>query len=100
MSAPGLQALHAGLAALGEAVGRDDLERADRILADYDLALRRYVEQAGTQAPLDGLRELLRLQNAVVADLRARRQRAADALRQDRQARCAQRAYASAGTAP
>ncbi|MCD9030429.1 hypothetical protein LDO32_01600 [Luteimonas sp. Y-2-2-4F] len=100
MSAPSLQSLHAGLGALGEAVGRDDLDGADRIMADYDLALRRYIEQAGMQAPLDGLRGLLRLQNAVVADLRERRQRAADALRRERRTRSAHRAYASGGTAP
>ena len=100
MSDPGLQHLRSELDALGAALDADDLAAADRVAAAYDSALRRYLEQRGSNAPVSALRELLQLQNELVARMRDQRDRVAGELRRMRKAGAASRAYATAGAQP
>lgn len=100
MSEPTLQQLHAELDALGGALDASDAGGADEIVRAYDRNLRRYVEQRGRAAPLEALRDLLRIQNGLLARMREQRGVLAGDLRRVRRSGAASRAYASAGTDP
>jgi len=84
-----LQALHAALAA-------DDDARAAELVLAHDHDLRNYLNQHGT-ADRPALADLLQRQGQAMADLRARREAAAHALREGRRSRQAARAYLRAG---
>lgn len=97
MKDPGLQLLYAGLDSLRAALDAEDLASADAVVAAYDQALRQYLEERGAAAPVAALRELLHIQNGLLAGMGERRDRVAGELRQARRAGEASRAYATTG---
>lgn len=94
---PGLTGLHAGLDTLGSALDDDDLAEAGEVMAAYDRSLRHYLEQRGREAPIDAIRELLRMQNDLLLRMASRRRGIAGELERVRRAGEASRAYAAAG---
>jgi len=97
MNDAGLQQLRAGLDALGAALDADDLAAADGMAADYDVALRRYLELRGQEAPVPALRELLGMQNELLGRMRGKRDGLGAKLRRMQKAGEASRAYAANG---
>lgn len=93
MSDPALQQLRAGLGSLEQALAQGDLAAAERSLAGYDRSLRQYLQERGRAAPVDALRDLLRLQGALIARMRRQRDGVAVELRKLRRAGSASRAY-------
>ena len=93
----GLAALHAGLGTLDAALDLDDLATASEAMAAYDRSLRAYIDQRGREAPVAGIRELLRLQNQVLLRMDGLRRDVAGELGRMRRAGQASRAYAEAG---
>lgn len=100
MSAPGHQALFDQLDALGSAIDGDAFDEAAGRMRDYDAALRGYIEATAGQAPVEVLRELLKLQNALLLHMRDRQAVIGDALRQAHRQDSASRAYATIEIAP
>lgn len=100
MDGSGLQHLHRALDRLSAAVDEDDLEAAERMMADYDGNLREYLQQQGPQAPLAPLRELLQMQEDVVRHMHLRQRTIGAELERMRKAGTASRAYAAGGTQP
>lgn len=94
------QGLHDQLDALGAAIEADAFDEAAQRMRDYDAALRAYIDATAGNAPVDALRELLKLQNALLLHMRERQTRIGDALRQVHRHDAASRAYATIEIAP
>ena len=92
--------LHDQLDALGAAIDADDFDAAAERMAIYDAALRRYIETTTPNTPVDVLRELLKMQNAVLLHMRERQTVIGDALREAHRQDTASRAYVTVETAP
>jgi hypothetical protein len=88
------------LEALGVALDAGELDTAAQRMTDYDVALRRYIETTGPDAPLDVLRDLLSIQNALLLRMRERQAVIGAALRQAHRQDSASRAYANVEVAP
>ncbi|MQP74792.1 hypothetical protein CQ393_02645 [Stenotrophomonas sp. MYb238] len=91
-----LQALHDDLEALRAAVEQEDHAEAERIASGHDRRLREFVDACGVQAAANGLRNLLALQQSLMADMLVRRDIAAARLRAGRQSVRAVHAYQQA----
>jgi len=89
------QDLYDRLEALGAAVDAGELDTAAQRMTDYDAALRSYIEATTPDTPLDVLRDLLAIQNALVLRMRERQTVIGDALRQAHRQDSASRAYAN-----
>lgn len=96
----GRDALHDQLDALGVAVEAGDMDAAAQCMTAYDAALRRYIEATAPHTPLDGLRELLALQNSLLLRMRERQAEIGALLRQTHRQGSASRAYANVELAP
>lgn len=92
-------ALESELAAIGAAVESGDVEDAAERMARYDTALRCYIETTTPHAPVDVLRELLRMQNAVLLQMRERQAAIGEILRQSQRQATAANAYSAAESA-
>ncbi|WP_393999830.1 hypothetical protein ACF3M1_08775 [Luteimonas sp. WGS1318] len=86
------------LDALGAAIDTDAFDDAAARMTAYDAALRHYIDSTAPNTPVDVLRELLKMQNAVLLHMRERQTVIGDALRQGHRQDAASRAYAE--TAP
>jgi len=95
-ASPELLHLQRQLHELRAALAGDDDARAAVLVHEHDRDLRQYVGQHGTAAR-DALSALLALQGTAMAEMRVRRDAAAAALRNDRRANHAARAYVRAG---
>ena len=91
-----LKALHDDLEALRVAVEQEDHAQAERIASGHDRRLREFVEACGAQSAANGLRNLLALQQSLMADMLVRRDIAAARLRAARQSVRAAHAYQQA----
>lgn len=89
----GLEALYEGLEALRIALGEENHELAQRIVAHHDLQVREYIAANGIEAQADPLRSLLEIQQSLTADMTERRDAAAAQLRAGRQSVRAAHAY-------
>lgn len=59
--------LHDDLVDLRDALDREDFQCAGDVLALHDRRMRQYIDTVGMQAPLQALRELLRLQHRLAS---------------------------------
>lgn len=100
MSAPGRAQLEAELDALGSAVGAGDISEAALRMNTYDSLLRDYIAATAPNTPVDALRELLGIQDALLLRMRERQNTIGAALRQVRRQDSASRAYATVEIAP
>lgn len=91
-----LEGLQQQLQALRAALAADDDAGAAELVSAHDVDLRRYLHTHGTAAR-PALADLLQQQNEAMADLRARRDAASQALRDGRRSSQAARAYLRAG---
>ena len=99
MSLPSLQDLHAGLDHLDGALAGDDILGAAEIMAAYDAQLRRYIEDGARSAPVEALRNLLQVQNDLLARMHDRKDLLCREARQTQRVGHASRAYAAVGVA-
>ncbi|WP_225763825.1 hypothetical protein [Stenotrophomonas sp. Marseille-Q4652] len=88
-----IESLYSDLEALRVAVETEDYELAEQLMHSHDRHLREYVHSQGVRAPLPALQGLLKLQQALMADMLVRRDIAAARLRAGRQSIRAARAY-------
>lgn len=93
-----LEALHADLDALKNAIEAEDHEGAEQIVANHDQRLRSYIQDNGTAVSADALQALLDQQHTVTERMRELRDQAAMHLRAERQSTRAASAYQQAGT--
>ncbi len=93
-----LDALHADLDALKNAIDAEDHARAEQIVAAHDQRLRGYIQDNGTSGAADALQALLEQQHALTERMRELRDDAAAHLRAERQSTRAANAYQQAGT--
>ncbi|HEX7991165.1 MAG TPA: hypothetical protein VF513_13515 [Stenotrophomonas sp.] len=93
-----LDALHADLDALKNAIDAEDHDGAEQIVAAHDTRLRSYIEANGTAGSADALQALLEQQHALASRMRELRDEAATHLRAERQTSRAVNAYQQAGT--
>ncbi|MEB1527980.1 hypothetical protein [Xanthomonas sp. WHRI 7945] len=93
-----LDALHAELQQLQQALDSDEHALAERLVAEHDQHLRHYLQQTGADVARDGLASLLTLQQAMIAQMCQARDEAGDWLRANRQSNNAARAYSQAGS--
>ena len=96
-----LDALHADLDALKNAIDAEDHARAEQIVAAHDQRLRGYIQDngaAGAAGAADALQALLEQQHALTERMRELRDDAAAHLRAERQSTRAANAYQQAGT--
>ncbi len=93
-----LQALHADLDALKNAINAEDHAAAEKIVASHDQRLRSYIQDNGAAGSADALQALLAQQHAVADRMRELRDEAALHLRAERQSTRAASAYLQAGT--
>lgn len=96
MTQTGHSALESGLAAISDAVEAGDVEEAAARMASYDSALRDYIESTAPHTPVEVLRELLRMQNAVLLQMRDRQAVIGEALRHAQRQVSAVSAYTAA----
>ena len=96
MTHSGHPALEAQLASIGGAVDAGEVEEAAARMAGYDSALRKYIETTAPHTPVEVLRELLRMQNALLLQMRDRQARIGEILRQTQRQATAANAYTSA----
>ena len=89
------QDLYDRLEALGVAVDTGELDTAASHMTDYDAALRSYIETTAPDTPLDVLRDLLAIQNALLLRMRERQTALGEAMRQAHRQDSASRAYAN-----
>lgn|GEM_PF-1646079 len=89
------QDLHDRLEALGVALDAGELDTAAQHMTDYDAALRCCIETTAPDTPLDVLRDLLAIQNALLLRMRERQTAIGDVLRQAQRQGSASRAYAN-----
>lgn len=94
------QDLYDQLDALGASIDTDDFDTAAQRMTAYDAALRDYIETTAPHTPVEVLRELLKMQNAVLLHMRERQAAVGDALRQVHRHDTASRAYANVEAAP
>ena len=66
-------------------------------MADYDRSLRAFLEERGSEAPVAGIRDLLRMQNQILLRMDTLRRGVAGELGRMRRAGTASRAYAGEG---
>ncbi len=88
-----IESLYSDLEALRVAVETEDHALAEQLMHSHDRHLREYVHAEGIRAPLPALQGLLKLQQALMADMLVRRDIAAARLRAGRQSIRAARAY-------
>lgn len=88
-----LEALYGSLEALRIALGEENHELAQRIVAHHDLQVREYVAANGIDAQAGPLRSLLEMQQTLTADMTDRRDAAAAQLRAGHQSVRAVNAY-------
>ncbi len=100
MNAPVEQDLTGRLDALGAAVDAGEFDEAAQRMADYDAALRQFIEATAPHTPVDALRRLLGLQNALLLRMRERQADIGEALRQVQRQDAASRAYATVEVGP
>ncbi len=93
-----LDALHADLDALKNAIDAEDHDRAEQIVAAHDQRLRTYIQDNGSTGSVVALQALLEQQQAVTERMRELRDQAAQHLRTERQSTRAASAYQQAGT--
>ena len=93
-----LDALHADLDALKNAIEAEDHAGAEQIVAAHDQRLRSYILDNGAAGSADALQALLQQQQAVSERMRTLRDEAALHLRSERQSNRAANAYQQAGT--
>ncbi len=93
-----LQALHADLDLIKNAIETEDHAATERIVAEHDARVREYLQAYGAAAAAPALQELLVQQQAVTERMRQLRDEAADHLRSERQSRRATNAYQQAGS--
>ncbi|AMJ56692.1 MULTISPECIES: hypothetical protein [Stenotrophomonas] len=93
-----LDALHADLDALKNAIDAEDHARAEQIVAAHDQRLRGYIQDNGAAGAADALQALLEQQHALTERMRELRDDAAAHLRAERQSTRAANAYQQAGT--
>ncbi len=89
----GLEALYDSLETLRIALGEEDHELAQRIVAHHDQQVREYIAANGGQAPASALRSLLEMQQSLTADMAELRDIAATHLRAGHQSVRAASAY-------
>lgn len=89
----GLEALYDSLETLRIALGEEDHELAQCIVAHHDQQVRDYIAANRGQAPAGALRSLLEMQQSLTADMAERRDAAAAQLRAGRQSVRAAQAY-------
>ena len=95
MTTPDLAQLHARLDALGVALDGDaDVDAAAGQMAAYHDQLQAYIAHVGPLAPVEALRGLLQLQNALLLRMHERKHTIGEALRRARRSESASRAYA------
>ena len=70
MNAATPAALHAHLLDLRDALDGEDYGSAGELLALHDRRMRQYIDTVGLQAPMQALRELLRMQHLLHEDPR------------------------------
>ncbi|MCD9087147.1 hypothetical protein [Stenotrophomonas sp. SY1] len=95
-----LQALHADLESLKNAIEGEDHDLAERIVSGHDQRLRDYIRDHGVQAEATALQGLLEQQQALTGRMRELRDEAAEHLRHERQSARAANAYQQAGARP
>jgi hypothetical protein len=88
-----LEALYSSLESLRIALGEEDHELAQRIVAHHDLQVREYIAANGGEAQAGALRSLLEMQQSLTADMTDRRDAAAAQLRAGHQSVRAVQAY-------
>lgn len=93
-----LDALHADLDALKNAIDAEDHDRAEQIVAAHDQRLRSYIQDNGSAGSADALQGLLEQQHSLSDRMRELRDEAAAHLRAERQSTRAASAYLQAGT--
>ena len=93
-----LDALHADLDALKNAIDAEDHDGAEQIVAAHDARLRGYIEANGATGSADALQALLEQQHSLATRMRELRDEAAMQLRAERQTSRAVNAYQQAGT--
>ena len=93
-----LDALHADLDALKNAIDAEDHDRAEQIVAAHDQRLRSYSQDNGAAGAADALQLLLEQQHTLTGRMRELRDEAAAHLRAERQSTRAASAYLQAGT--
>jgi len=96
MTQAGYSELESELVAIGDSVGSGDVEEAAARMASYDAALRDYIETTAPHTPVEVLRELLRMQNAVLLQMRERQSAIGDALRRAHRQASVANAYTAA----
>ncbi|UKE48830.1 MULTISPECIES: hypothetical protein [Xanthomonas translucens group] len=98
MIAVSIEALHAELQQLQQVLQGDDHALAERMVSEHDQHLRQYLQQAVSDVSRDGIGSLLKLQQAVIAQMLQARDEAGDWLRASRVSNNAARAYSQAGS--
>lgn len=93
-----LDALHADLNDLKNAIDAEDHDAAEQIVAAHDQRLHSYIQDNGVAGSADALQALLEQQHAVTERMRELRDQAAMHLRAERQSTRAANAYQQAGT--
>lgn len=93
-----LQALHADLDLIKNAIEAEDHAATERIVAEHDERVRAYIEAYGAASAADALHDLLAQQHALTERMRQLRDEAAEHLRSERQSRRVTNAYQQAGT--
>ena len=91
-----LQALRADLEALRAALEAEDHDEAATIVGNHDRRLRDYLQAHGAESAAGELRDLLALQQSLMADMAERRDVAAGHLRAGRKSVRAANAYQQA----
>lgn len=89
----GITLLESDLLALQAALEGQQLALAGQIMVSHDRHLRQYIERVGSQVAIDGLRQLLSLQQHLMVDMLHQRDLAAARMRAQRQTRTAVSAY-------
>lgn len=95
MNAPDRAQLEAELDALGAAVDAGDISEAALRMNAYDSLLRDYIAATAPHTPVDALRELLAIQNALLLRMRDKQAAIGEVLRQAHRQDSASRAYAT-----
>jgi len=95
MTQSGQPALEARLAAISGAVDAGEVEEAAERMAGYDSALRNYIETTAPHTPVEVLRELLRMQNTLLLQMRDRQAGIGELLRRTQRQATAANAYTS-----
>lgn len=92
-----VQSLQAEIAELHSALAHDELERMPQLLADHDLHLRQYCQDADLAAARDELKALNAMQHDLIRAMRERQQHILRLMRDQRHSNRAAVAYSRNG---